>query len=532
MTHTEHKDKATVEYSSRRKRSLHRKRLMDIDKSASPDQLPPGTPIAVYSRVSSEEQVHGYSLDAQVNACNAFASQRKWKIVKYYSDPGHSAKDDKRPAFSQMIRDAEDGQFKAIIFHKLDRFSRNIENTLRYFRDLNSWEVLLASVTEDFDFTTAQGRLVFRMMALFAQWYLENLSAEVVKSKIEMARRGIQNGPVPFGYIKDKEKNQIIVVEEEAQLVKAAYELYAAGNATDQTVADFLNESGFKTRKGNKWSKDTVTDFLQNEFFYGMVAYLDELWKGRHQPIITKELFDRVKEMRARHARRPRAHIALNKVRQPNLLRGIVCCSACERPLRIQASLRHGYYVETSRYRGKECVYSHGRARMDFLDELVQDLLRKVHLPENWQKDIERLVESMDVVRKVETRRLEIDGELRRAGRAFVDGVYSEEEYERRRMKLIAERDCLTIPDGAKALEMGMQLENSGDFFDGATTDEKNKILHLLFEAIYYDFDQKRMVRFKPLSEYAPIFQLAAPFSGWTEKEGFVFSTSGEIIDM
>jgi hypothetical protein len=64
MTHTEHKEKATVEYSSRRKRSLNRKRLMDIDKSVSPDQLPPGTPIAVYSRVSSEEQVHGYSLDA------------------------------------------------------------------------------------------------------------------------------------------------------------------------------------------------------------------------------------------------------------------------------------------------------------------------------------------------------------------------------------------------------------------------------------------------------------------------------------
>jgi hypothetical protein len=72
MTHTEHKEKEAVEYSLRRKRSLHRKRLMNIDKSVKPDQLPPGTPIVVYSRVSSEEQVHGYSLDAQVNACNAF----------------------------------------------------------------------------------------------------------------------------------------------------------------------------------------------------------------------------------------------------------------------------------------------------------------------------------------------------------------------------------------------------------------------------------------------------------------------------
>ena len=75
-----------------------------------------------------------------------------------------------------------------------------------------------------------------------------------------MARRGIQNGPVPFGYIKDDENNKILIVKEEAQLVKAAYELYATGNYTDQTIADFMNKSDIKTRKGNKWSKDTVTD--------------------------------------------------------------------------------------------------------------------------------------------------------------------------------------------------------------------------------------------------------------------------------
>ena len=183
MTETVHKEKDAVIYSSRRKRSLNRKRLMDMDKTANPNQLPPGTEIAVYSRVSSEEQVHGYSLDAQINACKAFAAQRKWKIVKFYSDPGHSAKDDRRPAFAQMIADAQNQQFKAIIFHKLNRFSRNVEQILGYFRDLNSWDVLIASVTEEFDYTTAQGRLVFRMMALFAQWYLKNLSAEVVKAK-------------------------------------------------------------------------------------------------------------------------------------------------------------------------------------------------------------------------------------------------------------------------------------------------------------------------------------------------------------
>jgi site-specific DNA recombinase len=96
---------------------------MDIDKSANPDQLPPHTPIAINSRVSTDEQVHGYSLDAQVNACIAFAAQRRWKVVRFYSGTGNSAKDDNRPDFGKMIAHAQEQQFKAFIFHKLDRFS-------------------------------------------------------------------------------------------------------------------------------------------------------------------------------------------------------------------------------------------------------------------------------------------------------------------------------------------------------------------------------------------------------------------------
>ncbi len=91
----------------------------------------------------------------------------------------------------------------------------------------------------------------------------------------------------------------------------------------------------------------------------------------------------------------------------------------------------------------------------------------------------------------------------------------------------MAEKDSLVIPDDAKALELGMQLQNIGDFFDDAANDEKNRILHLLFEAIFYEFEQKQVVRFKPPSEYAPVFRLAPPLSGWIENEGLIFSTFG-----
>lgn len=98
------------------------------------------------------------------------------------------------------------------------------------------------------------------MMALFAQWYLENLSAEVVKGKMEMARRGIHNGRLPFRYIKDN-GGKVVIVDDESKVIRQAFELYATGEYTNQTIADLLNESGYKTQRGRNWSKDTITDF-------------------------------------------------------------------------------------------------------------------------------------------------------------------------------------------------------------------------------------------------------------------------------
>jgi site-specific DNA recombinase len=241
---------------------------MDGEKTVNPDHLPAGTPVVIYVRVSSEEQVEGYSLSAQERFCREFAEKRHWEVVNVYSDPGHSGKNDRRPGFQNMIADAGQHKFQAILFHKLDRFSRNVENALRYFKELNEIDVTIASVTEDFDFSTTQRRLFFRMMALFAQWYLGNLSAEVVKGKMEMARRGIHNGPLPFGYIKNNE-GKVVIVEDEAKVIRQAPELYASGEYTNQTIADFLNESGYKTHRGRNWSKDTITDFLKNEFSTG-----------------------------------------------------------------------------------------------------------------------------------------------------------------------------------------------------------------------------------------------------------------------
>src|SRR5688500_2684703 len=82
---------------------------------------------ALYERVSSEEQVEGYSLEAQDRAGRLYCDAHGWEITSTYRDEGRSARTDdlsRRPAFQQLLTDAEAGKFDAIVVHKLDRFSR------------------------------------------------------------------------------------------------------------------------------------------------------------------------------------------------------------------------------------------------------------------------------------------------------------------------------------------------------------------------------------------------------------------------
>src|SRR5689334_14517908 len=88
-----------------------------------------GLRAALYIRVSSEEQVEGYSLDAQERAGRLYGDAHGWTVVQVYRDEGKSARTDdlaKRPAFQQLLADAEAGRVDAIVVHKLDRFSRNL----------------------------------------------------------------------------------------------------------------------------------------------------------------------------------------------------------------------------------------------------------------------------------------------------------------------------------------------------------------------------------------------------------------------
>ncbi len=111
-----------------------------------------GLRAGIYCRVSREEQVQGYSLDAQARACREYATSRGWSVASEYREEGRSARTDviaRRPEFRRLLDDVRPGQFDVVIVHKVDRFARNLRISFEALDVLGRAGVAFVSVTEN-----------------------------------------------------------------------------------------------------------------------------------------------------------------------------------------------------------------------------------------------------------------------------------------------------------------------------------------------------------------------------------------------
>jgi site-specific DNA recombinase len=472
-------------------------------KTESPPQEQP-LRAGIYTRVSTEEQAtEGHSIEAQLRITREFVERKNWIAVREYTDPGYSGTNDQRPAFKRMIEDAYAGDIQVIAFHKLDRFSRSLSDILYYFRELERQGVLLTSATEPFDFTTPAGKAQFHMLAVFAQWYIDNLSAETKKGKKQRALKGLYNGRLPFGYVRS-ESGIAQVVPEEAEIVRKAYEAYATGCYTDRQIAELINTSDLPTRFGRRWSKDSVRDFLQNEFYLGKVKYKGDVLQGRHEAIISQRLFDRCQRVRAAHRRAPRSHAPHFKT---YVLGQLLHCARCGETLRAQSSVNYRYYRDMSNTRGLRCANSGVSIKAEMVEEEIGVILRNLRLPENWQEEIREAIASEDERQRLEERRHFLEGKLRRLGMGFADGAIPEPDYIRERDAIQAEMATLVIPEDVAVIDAGLYLETLRDLWDEATLEERRDICHLTLEAVFCDLRRKRITALVPKPAFLPLFQ-------------------------
>lgn len=208
--------------------------------------------VFLYERVSSEEQVkHGYSLDAQEEALKEFCRKHNHTILGIYRDEGISARKPytKRPAMVRLLDDLEKVRPQMIIFTKLDRWFRNIKEYYRVQDILDRYKVDWKAINEEYDTSTASGRLYVNIKLSIAQDEADRTSERIkdVQSQLIMQGR-VLGGTVPFGYrIQDKR----VVFGDDIHIVKEAidhYMTYQSAHATTRHINDLYGLNFNHTR--------------------------------------------------------------------------------------------------------------------------------------------------------------------------------------------------------------------------------------------------------------------------------------------
>lgn len=421
---------------------------------------------AIYARYSSENQ-RDESIDAQICAIEEYARRNNIAIVATYIDRAKSATTAERPSFQEMIKMSETGVFDTIIVHKLDRFARSKYDSAIYKQKLKANRVQLLSVTENLD-GTPESIILESVLEAMAEYYSKNLAREIMKGTMENAKKSSHCGGIPpLGFdIVDK---KLVVNEEEAKAVRLIFDMYAEGKGYTEII-ETLNRSGFKTKLGKPFGKNSLFEILRNEKYKGVFTYNKSARKtakgtyNRHAykddkevirivggcpKIVSEETFNLVAERQKQNKKT----FSTNRDRQKYLLSGLVFCGKCGSPMHAnrrkkdcQLTFRCNKKVQTISCNAKEI-------NMAYLENFVLDELQKnifsfnrvnaiMKMIDSYTSELERTVQdnSQDIKKELE----EVQNNQKNIVQAIEKGI-CEEHFSKRLSELKEQEETLKV---------------------------------------------------------------------------------------
>ncbi len=223
----------------------------------------------LYERVSTDEQaIRHYSIDAQVDNLTEYCEKNKIKIVDHYTDAGISGAKPplKRPDLKRLLDDVEAGKIDIILFTKLDRWFRSVQEYFKVQEVLDKHKVEWKAIHEDYDTTTANGRMAITIFLAIAQAEREK-GAERVKTVLEHKRKNKEacfgGQALPFGYKKEPDENGIMRLVKDPETQEACqdfWDILIKYNNLNKAIRHMNDYYGI-TKDWKSWSRMTASDF-------------------------------------------------------------------------------------------------------------------------------------------------------------------------------------------------------------------------------------------------------------------------------
>ena len=307
--------------------------------------------VTYYARVSSESDEQLNSLGNQINYYDDLIKRnRNWTFVPGYIDEGLSGiSTKKRENFNRMIEDARDDKFDLVITKEISRFARNTLDSIQYTRQLLSSGVGVFFQNDNINTLDEDSELRLSIMSSIAQDELRKLSSRVkfghqqaIKDKVVLGNSRI------FGYVKDG--GRLVIDEEQAEMVRELFELYASGQYSMKQIETIFWQKGYRNHNGNKIAHTTMSNMIANPKYKGYyvgnkVRVIDmfskkqkflppEEWvmfkdeTGQIVPaIVSEDLWDRANEVLKRRSDDVKSRQGI--CNHANLLTGKLFCTHC-----------------------------------------------------------------------------------------------------------------------------------------------------------------------------------------------------------
>lgn len=279
----------------------------------------------IYARYSSDKQSE-QSIEGQLYDCYNYAKANDITVIGEYIDRAMTGRNDDRPDFQRMIKDSAKHTFELVLVWKLDRFARSTEDAAYNRGKLKKNGVRLLSIKEDFGDSSA-GDLMMHVMESFNEFYSADLREKTIRGMHQSALKcQSTGGQIPIGY---KIEGKKYVIDEATRFIpETVFRMYAEGNRLSD-IARYLNEKGYRTRMGHKFTTGSFYTMLSNEKYIGVYKYGDVRIEGGYEAMIDPVMFDAVQKK-----------LVENKKRAPKLserenffLTGKLFCGHCCEPM-------------------------------------------------------------------------------------------------------------------------------------------------------------------------------------------------------
>jgi hypothetical protein len=289
-------------------------------------------------------------------------------------------------------------------------------------------------------------------------------------------------------------------------------------------IAGTLNRAGFKPRSKSgrvAFSKATIAGILSNAFYAGDISYHgDVIGRGLHEPIVNRELWSRVQQVRVERAWKPQIRGA--HPNRPYLLSGVGVCGACGSPLwaNTTGGGRNNYYRCASRNRGGSCAQRVTSCRCELPEYEVTALFSRLELPSAWRQRVEELVRDSGNGMDAHRERRRLEDKIRRVRQALIDGVLDNETAKR----VVREAEAsLTkiVHESHTAVEQTAVLADIRELWPHMTMEERSRLVKMVLATVEVDLKTGALGGMIPKPAFSPLFRVLA------EEEGGLISICG-----